>query len=144
MFWAANCSLVGGGGPGPAVELGHQGNERRGVGAHSRRLRQLLPGGGQHPRQGAEAVDQLVSQGIGVPAGDSVIQQQLQRLVLRHAVQSVVQKLLPLPLAVSVMHAHGPRPPLGPRPVVIQYIIETFVSQEKPVKKSFFFSVNSC
>ena len=53
-----------------------------------------------------------MGQGIGVPAGDGVKQQQLQDLVVGQRLQAEVQELPLFPLPVALMWVH----PLHPLP----------------------------
>ena len=73
---------------------------------HATDLAQLLGRGVQHPGQGAEAVDELMGQGVGVAARVGVEQQQLQQLVVREGVRPG-QKFSFQTLAVAVVGAHG-------------------------------------
>ena len=56
--------------------------------------------------QRTEVLDQPVGQLVGVPAGDGIVQQQLQHLMIRQTVGSLLQEALPLALAMPVVQSH--------------------------------------
>lgn len=105
--------------PGPVTDRPHEPQQHRRPLAHALHLFQLLLRGGQHPVQGPELVQKPVGGFVGIPAGDGIKQGQLQQLVVRHALRSMGQKLLALPLAVSIVQAHFLSPLF---PALSQYI----------------------
>ena len=78
-------------------------------------LLQILHRGVQHAGEGVVPLHQGVGDGVGVPPGDGVVQQQLQGLVVRKALQPRLQKPPAHLLPVSVVYAHG-GPPLAETP----------------------------
>lgn len=78
-------------------------------------LLQILHRGVQHAGEGVVPLHQSVGDGVGVPPGDGVVQQQLQGLVVRKALQPRLQKPPAHLLPVSVVYAHG-GPPLAETP----------------------------
>ena len=75
--------------------------------ADARHLHQLLARGEEHPLKRAEAVEQRMGQLVRVAPRDGVVEQQLQHLVLREAVQSVAGEALLHALAVPVVQTHA-------------------------------------
>ena len=92
---------------GLVAQPGHQLQEDRGALPDAVHLLQVLHRRGQHTGEGPVAIHQGMGDGIGVPPGDGVVEQQLQRLVVRKAVQPAPQEPLPHLLPVPVVDAHG-------------------------------------
>ena len=90
-----------------------------GAPTHALLLLQFLRRGLQYALQGAKALQQAVGRLVGILTWDGVEQRQLQQLVVRHALRSMGQKLLALPLAVSIVQAHFLSPLF---PALSQYI----------------------
>ena len=103
--------LLGGvGNGGLAVDLGDHVDEDGGALSDALHLLQVLHRGVEDRGEGAVALHQSVSDGIGVPPGDGVIEQQLQGLVGRKALQAAGEEPLTHFLSVTVVNAHGTPP----------------------------------
>lgn len=84
----------------------HQIQQHGGILPDAGHLHQCLRRGLEHGVQRTEVLDQPVSQLVGVPAGNGIVQQQLQHLMIRQTVGSLLQEALPLALAMSVVQSH--------------------------------------
>ena len=92
--------------PGAALGRRHQIQQHGGILPDAGHLHQRLRRGLEHGVQRTEVLDQPVGQLVGVPAGDGIVQQQLQHLMIRQTVGSLLQEALPLALAMSVVQSH--------------------------------------
>ena len=89
------------------ADRGHKRQQQSCALADARHLHQLLARGEERPLKRAEAVEQRVGQLVRVAPRDGVVEQQLQHLVLREAVQSVAGEALLHALAVPVVQTHA-------------------------------------
>ena len=87
--------------------------EQGSVFAHALHGGQLLWGGVEHVLEGAEMLQKAVRRLVGVLPGDGVKQQQLQELVVVHALGSQRQKAAFHPLAVPIVQTHASPLPRG-------------------------------
>lgn len=92
--------------PGAALGRRHQIQQHGGILPDAGHLHQRLRRGLEHGIQRTKVLDQPVGQLVGVPAGDGIVQQQLQHLMICQTVGSLLQKALPLALAMSVVQSH--------------------------------------
>mgnify|MGYP007025201220 CR=1 FL=1 len=69
-------------------------------------LHQLLRRSGQHCLQAAEPLDEGVGDGVGVPLGDGVIEQQLQQFVVGKGFRPAPEELLAFSVSVAIVDAH--------------------------------------
>ena len=99
---------------GLAADLPRHLQQHRCTLADALHLFQILRRSRENRRQGAVALHQLVGNGIGVPSGNGIIQQQLQRLMICKAFQPAFQKALPHFLPVSLMDIFHADPFLHP------------------------------
>lgn len=74
----------------------HQIQQHGGILPDAGHLHQCLRRSLKHSVQRTEVLDQPVGQLVGVPAGDGIVQQQLQHLMIRQTVGSLLQEALPL------------------------------------------------
>lgn len=95
------------------ADRGHKRQQQSCALADARHLHQLLARGEEHPHQASRSGRQRVGQLIRVAPRDGVVEQQLQHLVLREAVQSVAGEALLHALAVPSCRPM-PIPPSGP------------------------------
>ena len=108
--------LVGGGGdPGPAGHLGHQLDEGGGPrgpspGTSSSSSRGAASTASRFPNRSIRAW----AMGFTSPAGDGVVQQQLQHLVVGEGVDAVLPELPPLPLPMPRRESPWRSPPSSP------------------------------
>ena len=84
-----------------------QEQQRRGAVADAGDGLELLERCVQNGGNGAEVLQELPGQGIGVTPGQGIKEQQLQHLVVLQRVQAVVQESLLEPLPMAVVFSHG-------------------------------------
>ena len=77
-----------------------------GVVGNALHLVQLRSGSLQHAGQGPKPGQQRVGDGVGIPPGDAVKQQQLQYVDIGKTVQPFREETLLQPLPVAVMDRH--------------------------------------
>ncbi len=87
-------------------DWGNQAQQHRRLRSNALHLGQQLHRRGEHAGKASKPVHQGMRQGIHIPSGDGVIEQQLQGLVVGEAVQFIFQKALPHPVPVPVVDAH--------------------------------------
>ena len=69
--------------------------------AHAPHLHQALGLGTQHFREGAEAGEQLLGQGLGVAALDGAEQHHLEKLIVRHGIGAGLAEAFLQPFAMA-------------------------------------------
>ena len=99
-------ALGGNAAPGAALGRRHQIQQHGGILPDAGHLHQCLRRSLKHSVQRTEVLDQPVGQLVGIPAGDGIVQQQLQHLMIRQTVGSLLQEALPLALAMPVVQSH--------------------------------------
>ena len=90
----------------PPVHLAEQAQKHRGGLPHALDLLKLVGPGREHLIEGAEPVQQPMGQGVHVHPRQGVGQQQLQHLVVRHALDALLPIALPEPGPVSRVLVH--------------------------------------
>ena len=92
----------------PPVHLTEEAQKHGGGFADALHLLKLVGPGGEDPFQGPEPAQEPMGQGVHVHPGQGVGEQQLQHLVVRHALNAVLYEVFPKAAPVAGVLVHLP------------------------------------